>query len=368
MSKRKVLGLVTMSAAAVLLLAACGNKSASNSMEKTTAGEKAAKKFSIVMVTDSGGVDDKSFNQSAWTAMQAWGKEHGREKGAEGYNYIQSSGEKDYATNFKKAVSAKYDLIFAVGFTLQEAANKATEENKDSHFVTVDSVIKDQYTNGASILFAENESAYLAGIAAAKTTKTNHIGYIGGVKTETLIRFEAGFVAGAKSVNKDITIDRQYVGSFQDAGTGKTIANTMFANGADVIYGAAGASGLGVFTAATDLMQADDSKQLWVIGVDLDQHEQGKYKTKSGEEKSVTLTSTLKKVGEAVVKFAEATEKDGFKSGLTRYTLADGGVDLTDGQLSADVKDAVKKAKQDIIDGKVKAPATEAELDEFLKK
>lgn len=351
-----------LTAGAVVLLAACGSKSTSTSSNTNST---AANKFSIVMVTD-GKLDDKSFNQSSWEAMQEWGKETGRKKGKDGYNAIESAGQSEFANNFNTAVKDKYDLIYGTGFTLLDAITKAAAENPNNHFVSIDSVIDAKYTNGASLLFAEEEAAYLAGIAAAKTTKTNHIGYIGGVENATLIHFEAGFIAGAKSVNKDIVVDTQYVGSFSDAAKGKTIANTMYASGADIIYGAAGGAGLGIFSAATDLMQADSSKSLWVVGVDLDQHEQGKYKV-GGQEKSVTLTSTLKKVGEALVQFAKQTEKEGFKTGVTTYTLKNGGVDLTDGQLTDAIKADVKTAKQAIIDGKIKVPNTREDLKTFLE-
>ncbi|MBF0780053.1 MULTISPECIES: BMP family protein [unclassified Granulicatella] len=364
MSKRKVLGL---SLAAVVLLAACGNNNSSTKTETTGASSaKESKKFSVLMMTDGGGVDDKSFNQSAWEGLQAWGKETGRSKGVKGYNYIQPSGEREYETSISAAVDANYDLIFGVGYQWEEALNKGAATHTDSKFVLIDSVLDKKLENGASILFAEHEAAFLAGVAAAKATKTNHIGYIGGVQSETLIRFESGFVAGAKSVNKDIKIDREYVGSFSDSAKGKILANTMYTSGADIIYAAAGGAGLGVFSSATDSMASNPSKELWVIGVDKDQHTDGAYKTSSGEEKSVTLTSTLKKVGDAISQFAKDTEANGFKAGIKRYTLKDGAVDLTDGQLSDEIKTELKKVKEKIIDGSIKVPSTYSELDTYL--
>lgn len=363
MAKNK-LGLATLGLASALVLAACGSKSNT----ATTSSAADAKKFSVVFVTDSGGVDDKSFNQSAWEGFQAWGKETGRQKGVNGYDYIQSTGEKDYDTNFSKAVKAKYDLIYAVGFGLNKKVNEFAEKNPEQKFVAVDAMIDAKFTNGASLVFAEQEAAYLAGIAAAKTTKTNHIGYIGGVRTETLIHFEAGFIAGAKSVNKDIKIENQYVGSFQDAPKGKTIADTMFAQGADVLYPAAGTSALGVFSSAKEKMEKDDSKQLWVIGVDRDQHEDGNYKAKSGETKSVTLTSTLKEVGNTMKAFALDTEKNGFKTGTYTYRLKDKGVDLTKGQISDAVYKEIEAVKAKIISGEITPPSTDEQLKDFLAK
>ncbi|MBS4761473.1 BMP family protein [Carnobacteriaceae bacterium zg-ZUI252] len=367
MTKNK-LGLATLGLASTLLLAACGGSSSTSTPSSNAGGSAAKDKFSVVFVTDSGGVDDKSFNQSAWEGFQAWGKETKREKGVNGYDYIQSTGEKDYATNFSKAIKAKYDLIYAVGFQLNKSVNEFAEKNPDQKFVAVDATINENFKNGASLLFAEQEAAYLAGIAAARTTQTNHIGYIGGIRNATLIHFESGFIAGAKSVNKDIVIENKYVESFQDAPKGKTIADTMYAQGVDVIYAAAGTSGLGVFSSAKEKMEVDDSKKLWVIGVDMDQHEDGNYKTKSGETKSVTLTSTLKLVGQTMKQFALETEKNGFKTGVFTYRLKDGGVDLTNGQLSEDIKKEVQAAKEKIISGEITPPATDDQLKAFLEK
>lgn len=364
MAKNK-LGLATLTLASALVLAACGSK---NTTQSASSAANNDKKFSVVFITDSGGVDDKSFNQSAWEGFQAWGKETGRSKGVKGYEYIQSTGDKDYANNFSKAVEAKFDLIYAVGFNLNKSVNEFAEKNPDQKFVAVDAVIDAKFKNGASLVFAEQEAAYLAGIAAAKTTKTNHIGYIGGIQTETLIHFEAGFIAGAKSVNKDIKIENQYVGSFQDAAKGKTIADTMFAQGVDVIYGAAGTSGQGVFTSAKEKMEKDDSKKLWVIGVDMDQEADGKYKSPSGKEETVTLTSTLKLVGTTMKNFALETEKNGFKTGTTVYKLKDGGVDLTKGKLTDEIYKEVEAAKAKIIAGEIVPPATLEDLKTFLEK
>lgn len=365
MAKNK-LGLATLTLASALVLAACGSK---NNTQSASSVAKNDKKFSIVFITDSGGVDDKSFNQSAWEGFQSWGKETGRSKGVKGYEYIQSTGDKDYATNFSKAVDAKFDLIYAVGFNLNKSVNEFAEKNPNQKFVAVDAMIDKKFNNGASLVFAEQEAAYLAGIAAAKTTKSNHIGYIGGIQTETLIHFEAGFIAGAKSVNKDIKIENQYVGSFQDAAKGKTIADTMFAQGVDVIYAAAGTSGQGVFTSTKEKMEKDDSKKLWVIGVDMDQEGDGKYKSpSSGKDETVTLTSTLKLVGATMKNFALETEKNGFKSGVYTYNLKDGGVDLTKGKLTEEIHKDIQATKAKIIANEIKVPATLEELKTFLEK
>lgn len=166
MNKKQWLGLGLVAVAAVGL-AACGNRSSRNAASSSDVKTKAA------IVTDTGGVDDKSFNQSAWEGLQAWGKEHNLSKD-NGFTYFQSTSEADYANNLQQAAGS-YNLIFGVGFALHNAVEEAAKEHTDLNYVLIDDVIKDQ-KNVASVTFADNESGYLAGVAAAKTTKTKQVG------------------------------------------------------------------------------------------------------------------------------------------------------------------------------------------------
>ncbi|XJS11554.1 BMP family protein [Aerococcaceae bacterium WGS1372] len=305
------------------------------------------------MITDQGGVDDKSFNQSAWTGLQAWGEEHGLEKGVNGFDYMESQSDSDYITNLNTAVQSGFDLIYGIGFKLEAALNDAAQQYPEQNFVIVDAVV-DQ-PNVASINFKDHEAAFLAGVAAALTTETDHIGFVGGVEGVIIDRFEAGYVAGAKTVNPDINITVEYVGSFADAPKGRQLAAAMYANGADIIFQAAGDSGNGVFSEAKDLVSADPSRNLWVIGVDLDQTAEGIIEI-DGEERGLTLTSTLKKIGEAMVTFTNETQAGDFKAGNQVFGLADGGVDLTDGNLSEEVLEEIESYRQQIIDGEIEIP------------
>lgn len=311
--------------------------------------------FSTIMITDIGGVDDKSFNQSAWEGLVAWGEENGRERGTEGYEYLQSNSDSDFVTNINSALSSGFDLIFGIGFKLEPAINDMAQQHSDRQFAIVDAVV-DQ-PNVASLNFKDHEAAFLAGVAAALTTETNHLGFVGGVEGVVIDRFEAGFVAGAKAVNPDIKVTVEYAGSFGDASRGKQIAAAMYANDADIIYHASGDTGNGVFSEAKDLVTNDPSRNLWVIGVDRDQSEEG-IVTIDGEERNLTLTSSLKQVGDAVKQFAEQTEADGFVAGNTVYGLADGGVDLTEGELTDEIIEQVKEYRQQIIDGDIEVPET----------
>lgn len=348
MNKKQWLGLGLVAVAAIGL-AACGNRASRNAASSSDMKTKAA------IVTDTGGVDDKSFNQSAWEGLQAWGKEHNLSKD-NGYTYFQSTSEADYANNLQQAAGS-YNLIFGIGFALHNAVEEAAKEHSDINYVLVDDVIEGQ-KNVASAVFADNEAAYLAGVAAAKTTKTKHVGLVGGMESQVITRFVAGFKAGVESVDKAIKVDVAYAGSFSDAAKGKTLAASQYSSGADIIYQVAGGTGAGVFSEALDRNKAaNEADKVWVIGVDRDQEAEGKYTSKDGKESNFVLASTLKEVGTTVQDLANKAEKGEFPGGKTiTYTLKDKGVDLVETNLSDEAKAAVKEAKDKILDGSVKVP------------
>ena len=348
MNKKQWLGLGLVAVAAVGL-AACGNRSSRKADSSSDVKTKAA------IVTDTGGVDDKSFNQSAWEGLQAWGKEHNLSKD-KGFTYFQSTSEADYANNLQQAAGS-YNLIFGVGFALHNAVKDAAEEHTDLNYVLIDDVIKDK-KNVASVTFADNESGYLAGVAAAKTTKTKQVGFVGGMESEVISRFEAGFKAGVASVDSSIKVQVDYAGSFNDNAKGKTIAAAQYAAGADVVYQVAGGTGAGVFAEAKSLNESrPESEKVWVIGVDRDQEVEGKYTSKDGKESNFVLVSTLKQVGTTVKDIANKAEKGEFPGGqVIVYSLKDKGVDLAVTGLSEEGKKAVEAAKAKILDGSVKVP------------
>ena len=152
--------------------------------------------------------------------MQDWGKEHNLSKD-KGFTYFQSTSEADYANNLQQAAGS-YNLIFGVGFALHNAVEEAAKDHSDLNYVLIDDVIKDQ-KNVASVTFADNEAAYLAGVAAAKTTKTKQVGFVGGIESEVISRFAAGFKAGVESVDPSIKVQVDYAGSFGDAAKGKQL-------------------------------------------------------------------------------------------------------------------------------------------------
>ncbi|MGO3732189.1 MAG: BMP family lipoprotein [Vagococcus sp.] len=345
-----------------LTLTACGgSKDAGKDAAKD--GDKKDGAHSVAIVTDVGGVDDKSFNQSAWEGLEDWGKENKLSKGADGYDYIQSTNASEYTTNIDQAVSGGFKTIFGIGYLLTDSISAAADQNPDTQFGLVDAVIEGK-DNVVSATFKDNEAAYLAGIAAAYTTKTDKVGFIGGEEGPVIDRFEAGFVKGvedgAKELDKDIKVDVKYAASFGDPAKGKALAAKIYQDGADIIYHASGGTGPGVFQEAKDLNEkADEADKVWVIGVDRDQQEDGNYKNKDGKEDNFTLTSTVKGVGAAVKDISTQAMNDKFPGGKQLvYGLKDGGVELTDGNLEDKAKDAVKEARDRVIEEKVEVPET----------
>ncbi|WP_319471946.1 BMP family protein [uncultured Trichococcus sp.] len=357
MKKQKYVSLLALGLSVSTILAACGGNGDTADSSATGSGTAGGTEdnFTIAMVTDVGGVDDKSFNQSAWEGLVAWGEENGKEKGIDGYDYIQSNADSEFVTNLNTAVNSNFDLVFGIGYKLKSAMQDVATQNPDTMFAIIDDVIEGE--NTVSVSFKDNEAAFLAGVAAAKTTKTNQLGFIGGQESVVIDRFEAGFVAGAQSVNPEIDVKVEYVGSFGDAAGGKSKAAAMYASGIDVIYQAAGDSGNGVFSEAKDIVKADPSKEIWVIGVDRDQTEEGLLTLDDGTERNLTLTSTLKGVGTAAKDIATLTMNGEFPAGeVLTFGLAEEGVELTEGQLSADALEAVAKAKTEILEGTLVVP------------
>lgn len=340
--------------AAATLLGACG-KSADNTKNKANA-------FSVGMVTDIGGVDDKSFNQSAWEGLKAFGTENKMTKGRGGYDYLQSTSDADYVTNLTTLSRQGFNLVYGIGFLMQSAVDEVAKQQKDTKFAIIDSEVKEP--NVASILFKEQEGAFLAGIAAGLTTKTGHIGFIGGMHNAVIERFQAGFIAGVQAAKPSAKVEVQYAGAFDKPEAGQAIASKMYSTGADVIFHAAGGTGNGLFKEAEDLKKKDPNREIWAIGVDRDQTDMGP---------DVVLTSALKRVDVAVQDTAQNAKKGTFPGGKDiLYGLAENGVGLAPINAKAPNKDAIDKAVKEWTDkiksGAVKVPGTLAELKTFSAK
>jgi len=329
-----------------LVLSGCGGAKPSPTSEaKPSPGGAAVsgKDFKFGMVTDVGGVNDKSFNQSAWEALQKLGKDTGAS-----VKYLQSKSDADFVPNLNQFVKGKYNLTWGIGFIIEKALKQVAQQNPDAKLAIVDNVV--DLPNVTSVTFAEQEGSYLVGVIAGLMTKTNKIGFVGGMDIPVIKRFEAGFRAGIKAVNPKAQLISNYTGTFDKPDLGKSAAATLYNGGADIIFPSAGATGSGVFNEAKDRSKA--GKKVWVIGVDKDQS------VEFGTD--ITLTSMIKRVDEAVYKVCTDMIAGNFKGGqVTNLGLKDNGVGIADNSninVPEDVLKKVEEYKAKIISGEIKVP------------
>ena len=326
----------------MLVVGGCGTNSSTRSNDATSSEDTAANKgIKIGMVTDTGGVNDKSFNQSVWETLLKVKQETGVS-----VKYLQSKNDQDYAPNLNQFIKGQYDLIWAVGAPLKDATEKAAAQNPERHIAIVDEVVN--APNVKSITFAEEEGSYLVGIVAGLMTKTNKIGFVGGMELPLIKKFQLGFAAGVAAVNPKAKVSVNYTGDFSRPDLGKAAAATIYNDGADIIYHASGATGTGVFNEA--MSRKKQGNNVWVIGVDQDQSKLFGH--------DITLTSMIKRVDRAVDKVCKEVIKNDFKGGEERFTLKDDGVGLpdTNKNVPKDVLEKVELYKQKIINGEIKVP------------
>ena len=305
----------------------------------------------IGMVTDVGGVNDQSFNQSAWEGLQK-AKNDLNVK----VSYQESKQDADYTANLETLYDAKNGLIWGIGFKMADAVLAAAKQNPKQKYAIID------YSYGAKtppnvigVMFKAEEGAFLAGYIAAKMSKTGNLGFIGGMSVPIIHSFQYGFKAGAKYANKKINVFDQYSESFTDAAKGKAIANQMIGKGADVVFHAAGAVGDGVIEAAKE-------KNKMAVGVDRDQN----YLAPKN-----VITSSMKRVDNAVFNVVKDFTQGKFLGGTTiEYGLKDGAVDIassTSKMIPSVLLEDVNSLKKKIIEGKIKIPATESAYATFIK-
>ena len=341
-------------AAAALGLAACGSSTGNTTSPGGTGGSTGTAggggSLKIGMAYDVGGRGDQSFNDAAAKGLDKAKTELGADvKEASAVNGESESARKD---RLQSLIDAGYNNIVAVGFAYAKAVGETAKANPDVKFAIVDDASPDSAgPNVDQITFAEEQGSFLVGAAAALKTKTNHIGFIGGVQTELIKKFEVGYEAGAKAVKPNIKIDVKYLtqppdfSGFNSVDKGKAAADGMYQGGADVVYHAAGGSGGGVFTAAK-------SAGKWAIGVDSDQ-----AKTAPADVRDVILTSMIKKVDVGVFDFITAVKDGTFKAGNRIFDLKAGGVDYaTTGGHIDDIKSKLDDYKQKIISGEITVP------------
>ena len=343
--KKKMLA-VLLAGAMVASLTACGGSNSADTADTTKTEEsgdsaeaadtKDASEFKVGLITDVGGVNDGSFNQSSWEGLERAGEELGVT-----VNYLESATDADYAPNMETFIDEDYDLIISVGYMLADATRAAAEANPDTKFAIIDDSSID-LPNVTSLIFHAEQASYLVGYVAGLTTKTNNIGFVVGMTNETMNQFGYGYCAGAIDANPDITVQQMNANSFADSATGKSMANAEITNGADIVFQAAGATGLGV-------IEACQEAGVYAIGVDSDQ---------SSIAPDTVLTSAMKRVDNAVYEAVQELIDGTLEGGVKSFDLAAGGVDIAPSQdlIAPEVITAVDEVKEKIISGEVVVP------------
>ena len=298
------------------------------------------------MVTDVGGLGDKSFNDSAYAGLQ-------RSQSALGayIKVLQSKSAADYQPNLTVLSEARFQMIYAIGFLMSDDLGQVALQFPQQQYAIIDAVVPDP--NVISVTFKEEDGSFLAGAVAAMVSKTHHIAFIGGMDIPLIRKFEAGYIAGAHEIDPGTRVDVKYAGSFDDVPSGKELANLLFNDGADIIYTAAGKVGLGAIDAARTRPAG-----YYIIGVDNNQDAMAPGKI---------LTSMVKHVDVAVYDIAKGIQDRRPQHGHVVLGLKEGGISLTDFKYTRSaVSNAdlarLKLLEQAIISGRITVPNTREAL------
>jgi basic membrane protein A len=293
-------------ALAALVIAGCSGTESGNAAADSP-DSKSSAAVTIALVFDEGGRGDKSFNDSA-----AAGLDRVKSELKANTKEVDSKTQSDYRANFENLAFEKPDLIIGVGVSMNDAVHDAAKKYPEQKFALID--MPSEQPNVLGVVFKEEEGSYLAGALAGLTTKSNKIGFVGGKSIPLIKKFEAGFIAGVKSVNPNASVTAKYTENWNDVQKGKEAALTLFNGGADIVYHAAGKCGLGVIQAAVD------TKKL-AIGVDSDQDHVAE---------GFVLSSMVKRVDRAVFDAATAVKNGQFRGGTVVLGVKEGGVGLSD--------------------------------------
>lgn len=302
----------------------------------------------IGFVTDAGGIDDKSFNQGTWEGISSF-----CESNQVGATYIETKDSSQLKSNLElMSTTDGIEVVVASGFVFANDMYTVAKENPDMDYILIDSEPinpetgkEEKLDNVMSYYFNEQEVGYLVGYIAGKETKTNRVGFIGGLEIPPVKRFGYGYVQGVNDANPNATVDYLYSGSFNDANVGNQSANTMINQGSDIIFMSAGMTNDGIVKAAID--SSIKGNKVSVIGVDRDMYEDGLYAGNDGEETSVVLTSALKIVGEAAKDGLSKHFDNKFEGGKTTvlgYAENGVGIPAENPNLNEDIVKEAKKA------------------------
>ena len=327
--KKKLFALL-MTAMMIVSLTACGGGD----------GEEAAaenKTYKVGLVTDVGGVEDQSFNQSAWEGLQRAKEDFGVE-----INYLSSAADSDYAPNIETFVDEEYDLIISVGFLLADATRAAAEANEDVKFAIIDDSTCADLENVTCLTFKQEQASYLVGYVAGLMTEKNNIGLVLGMASDNMNLFGYGYCAGAIDANPEITIQQGNANSFGDPAMGSTLTTNFVTNGADIVFHAAGATGTGVISEC-------QAKGIMAIGVDSDQ---------SYLAPDTVITSALKRVDNAVYATVGELVDGTLEGGIAVFDITNEGVGIaeTTDLLPDEVVEAVAEVEEKILSGEIVVP------------
>lgn len=304
--------------------------------------------LSFGMVTDIGGLGDKSFNDSAYRGLLR------ARRSLHAYiEVLQSRSAADYQPNLIALTSGHFDMIYAIGYLMSQDLDAVAKGNPTQRYAIIDAVVNEP--NVVSVTFREQDGSFLAGALAAMMSKTHRIAFLGGQDIPLLRKFEAGYVAGAHEIDPKMHVDVKYVGSFDDVAAGKELASILFRSGDDIVYTAAGKAGLGAI---------DEVKSIpgdYVIGVDSNQDALAPGKI---------LTSMVKRVDVAVFDIAREIQEGKAPSGHVVLGLKDGAISLTNFKYTRKAIGPARIArlaliKRAIIDGRIVPPFTRKQLARF---
>ena len=307
-------------------------------------------KLTVAMVSDVAGINDQSYNQSAWEGLERAKKELGIE-----IKYLESQQDSDYATNVETLADEEVDLIIGVGSKLADTIKDAAENYPDQKFAIIDETYPEIPSNVKSVLFESEQASYLVGLIAGKMSETKNVGFIGGLDIPVINTFKYGYMAGVKAADANCEIQAQYANSFNDQAKGKAITNQMISKGADVVFTAAGDVGTGS-------MEAIKEANKYGIGVDRDQSDLAPQNI---------LTSAIKRVDVGMYETVKELVEGKFQGGTsTTYGLEQNGIgiaDTTSNLVPQDVLDFVNEKIEELKAGKISVPKTEEEYNEFIK-
>lgn len=339
---KKFLALI-LSLVMVLSLVACGGGAAEGEGE----GEGEATTIKVGMVTDVGGINDQSFNQGAWEGL----KNLTAADPSFEVTYLESKTDADYQTNINTFVDEGMDLIICVGYMLADATREAALANPEQKFAIIDDSTNADLDNVACLMFAQEQGSYLVGLVAGYMTESKTVGYIQGMVSDTMNLFGIGYIEGVLAACPDATVLQYNANSFVDVAGGSAAAKDMITKGADVIYHAAGGTGVGMINTCNE-------EGVWAIGVDADQ---------SYLAPEAVITSEMKRVDNACVAISKDLQAGNFTGGVHTYDLSNGGIDIapTTTHIPEDVLAKVDEAKAAILDGTIVVSTTADKCPQF---